>query len=193
MGASAAAGHDRVVPVLPAAAGRAPLPRPLRYRPRVLTGGCQARAHVGGAPRGLGRSVARRASRPPFPGQSVGRRPPVPVPDPTRPGPGRRPSRGPLFPPRLWPGGVRPQLTWEGAGEGAGAALPRPRGCTGFRGPRSHCPGGSGRLGNSGRSEARIVGGGRFVGRRPTCTYLPSPGLPHTHLSQPPLRSPAES
>lgn len=34
-----AGGHDRFLPVLPAAAGRAPLPRPLRYRPRVLTAG----------------------------------------------------------------------------------------------------------------------------------------------------------
>lgn len=49
-----AAGHDRVVPLLPAATGRAPLPRPLRYRPRVLPGGCRARVRLGGAPRSLG-------------------------------------------------------------------------------------------------------------------------------------------
>ena len=65
-----AAGHDRVVPVLPAAAGRAPLPRPLRYRPRVLTGGCQARACLGRAPRGLGRRAALPALRPPSPGSA---------------------------------------------------------------------------------------------------------------------------
>lgn len=34
-----AAGHDRVMPMLPAAAGLAPLPLPLRYRLRVLMGG----------------------------------------------------------------------------------------------------------------------------------------------------------
>lgn len=65
-----AAGHDRVVPVLPAAAGRAPFPRPLRYRPCVLTGGCQARACLGGAPRGLGRRASRAASRPLSPGSA---------------------------------------------------------------------------------------------------------------------------
>lgn len=57
--AGAAAGHDSFVPVLPAAAGRAPLPRPRRYWPRVLTGGSQARA----GPAGPRRRAACRASR----------------------------------------------------------------------------------------------------------------------------------
>lgn len=66
-----AAGHDRVVPVLPAAAGRAPLPRPLRYRPRVLTGGGQTPARLGAVQWGLGWRAARRASRPLFPGSGA--------------------------------------------------------------------------------------------------------------------------
>lgn len=53
------------MPVLPAAAGRAPLPRPLprplRYWPRVLAGGSRARA----GPAGPRRLAASRASRPP--------------------------------------------------------------------------------------------------------------------------------
>lgn len=49
-----AAGHDRVVLVLPAAAGHAPLPRPLRYRPGVPTDRSPARARLCGAPRAWG-------------------------------------------------------------------------------------------------------------------------------------------
>lgn len=55
-----AAGHDRVVPVLPAAAGRAPLPLSHRYRPHVLMGGGWGRA-LWGSP---GPGLERRASQP---------------------------------------------------------------------------------------------------------------------------------
>ena len=76
-----AAGHDCVVSVLPAAAGRAPFPRPLRYRPRVLKGGCQAsRPALAGPPRGLGRRALR------------GRPHDRLILDSVRPRPGRRPS-----------------------------------------------------------------------------------------------------
>lgn len=129
-GASAAAGHDRVVPVLPAAAGRAPLPRPLRYRPRVPAGGCQARAHVGGAPRGASGLTTT------CPGPGAGRRPPVPVRDPARPGPGRPPAHAGLPAPCAC-GLTASGHSYRGRGRRRGGSrAPGPPRCRGFGGPR---------------------------------------------------------
>ena len=123
-----AAGHDRVVPVLPAAAGRAPLPRPLRYRPRVLTGGCQARACLGRAPRGLGRRAALPALRPPSPGSTKPRcweaalGPTVLVLESIKPQ--AWPATlvgGPVLTPVIWR--RRATVTWEG-GWGRGRSRP---------------------------------------------------------------------
>lgn len=115
------------MPVLPAAAGRAPLPRPLRYRPRVLTGGCQARACLGRAPRGLGRRAALPALRPPSPGSTKPRcweaalGPTVLVLESISPQ--AWPATlvgGPVLTPVIWR--RRATVAWEGVGGGAGAA-----------------------------------------------------------------------
>ena len=72
-------------------------------------------------PRGAwGRRAARRASRPLFPPAEVwGGGPRCRSWTPRGPGLAGEPRGRP--PSRLWPGGVAPRLTWEEAGEGAGA------------------------------------------------------------------------
>lgn len=137
-----AAGHDRVVSVLPAAAGRAPFPRPLRYRPRVLKGGCQASGPaLAGPPRGLGRRALRGRPHDRF------------ILDSARPRPGRRPSwAAPPHPPPH-AGGLEASghsYSVEAAGGGAEPPLsptfwPRRRGEA--PGPAESLLGGSGRVG----------------------------------------------
>lgn len=107
-----AAGHDRVMLMLPAAAGRAPLPLPLRYRLRVLMGGSWAAPCSG--PRTLGWSAGphNRSPRP------VARCEVALDPGPSWPHEARANSRGqPLL--TLWSDDVGPRLTWtQGWGRG---------------------------------------------------------------------------
>lgn len=131
------AGDDCIVPVLPAAAGRAPLPRHLRYRPRVLTGRGPVRPAAWG-PAGRLRSAALSTR------VSDSARVCEAVLDPHH-GTVRVP-RGPVCDSRgrapfcRWPGDVGPQLTWTGAWA---ADAPRPAvGCSErLWGRPSHCPG----------------------------------------------------
>lgn len=137
------AGHDRVVSVLPAAAGRAPFPRPLRYRPRVLKGGCQAPGPaLAGPPWGLGRRALR--------GQPHHRL----ILDSVRPRPGRRPSWAAppthlLLTPVAWRRRAT-VTTWRRLGEGREPPSPPlsgPAGAERLRGPAESLLGGSGRVG----------------------------------------------